>query len=214
MHKITILNKEDRTTIEGRSRRDLYTKVVQYLLSLFKNADTIIRDTVKVYNEPKFYKNTRDTNEIKKDFHLYVNYSILDINKNISKLAKTFNLNILDDEIEDLNCCNNSVSVSEENIDYDIGCVYLLENKYMPGVYKIGVSSTQKLNSRLQSLYNTSVPVEFSVLYKVETEDSYAVEQALHDIMEDKRINPKREFFKLSDSELKMVKKIMDHLTC
>lgn len=207
MHKVTILNNQDKVTIEGKSRRDLYAKIVSYLLLLDKNSDNLIRKTVKVYNEPKFYKDSKDSIEINENFHLYANYSVLEIDKRISKLIKAFNLQLLDEDVDESNYPNNAETSPESENQSDIGCVYLLENKYMPGVYKIGISTVNRLHSRVRELYTTSVPIEFSIIHTVETEDAYAVEQAIHSIMEERRINPKREFFQLSDVELRMVKK-------
>jgi len=39
------------------------------------------------------------------------------------------------------------------------GIVYLLTNPVMPGLTKIGKTSPDSLSVRMQSLYNTSIPV-------------------------------------------------------
>lgn len=77
------------------------------------------------------------------------------------------------------------------------GYVYVLENEYMPGLIKIGI--TDNLDERLRTLYNTSVPVAFTVAYacKVRLEDCRPIENALHNAFCTDRVNPRREFFKM-----------------
>ncbi len=77
------------------------------------------------------------------------------------------------------------------------GYVYVLKNEYMPGIIKIGI--TDNLDERLRTLYNTSVPVAFDVVYacKVNYCDCRKIESALHNAFCTDRVNPKREFFKM-----------------
>lgn len=80
------------------------------------------------------------------------------------------------------------------------GYVYVLKNEYMPDLIKIGI--TDNLDERLRTLYNTSVPVAFEVVYacKVNYCDCRKIESALHNAFCTDRVNPKREFFKMEAS--------------
>ena len=80
------------------------------------------------------------------------------------------------------------------------GYVYVLKNEYMPGLIKIGI--TDNLDERMRTLYNTSVPVAFEVVYacKVHYCDCRKIEGALHNAFCTDRVNPKREFFKMEAS--------------
>jgi len=76
------------------------------------------------------------------------------------------------------------------------GKVYILTNKSMPGLCKIGM--TTKLRQRLDSLFNTSVPYPFKVQYEIDVPDRRATESAIFRELKHCRANPRREFFKVS----------------
>jgi len=76
------------------------------------------------------------------------------------------------------------------------GIVYLLTNPVMPGLTKIGKTNINGLESRLQTLYNTSVPIPFHCFYACEVEDPDLVEKKLHDAFGDHRVNKKGSFLK------------------
>jgi hypothetical protein len=88
----------------------------------------------------------------------------------------------------------------------DIEVVYLLSNDCIPGWVKIG--RTNCIERRLSDLYNTSVPLPFTLLDSIQTstlEDSRILEKSIHSIID--TINPdlrkntdanRREFFKMT----------------
>lgn len=45
--------------------------------------------------------------------------------------------------------------------DNHIGIVYVLSNRAMPGLVKIGMTTRPELDTRLKELYTTGVPVPF-----------------------------------------------------
>ncbi len=45
------------------------------------------------------------------------------------------------------------------------GIVYVLSNRAMPGLVKIGMTTRPELDARLKELYTTGVPVPFDVEY-------------------------------------------------
>lgn len=91
--------------------------------------------------------------------------------------------------------------------------VYLLSNDSIPGWVKIG--RTNSIDRRLKELYNTSVPLPFSLVKSIITntfEESSILENSIHNIID--TINPslrknteanKREFFKMTSDEGKSV---------
>jgi hypothetical protein len=75
------------------------------------------------------------------------------------------------------------------------GIVYILTNAAMPGLVKIG--KTQDLAARIADLSSSSgVPLRFECHFAAEVEDPSRLEGILHQIFNDTRINPKREFFR------------------
>ena len=89
------------------------------------------------------------------------------------------------------------------------GIVYLLTNPVMPGLTKIGKTNINGLESRLQTLYNTSIPIPFQCFYACEVEDPDIVERKLHDAFGDHRINKKREFFEIDAERVKSVLELL-----
>lgn len=68
----------------------------------------------------------------------------------------------------------------------------------MPGYVKIGKTSTN-LEQRIRELSgSTSIPLPFTCFYACTVKDAAFVEHQLHDAFDDSRINPRREFFKIT----------------
>ena len=82
--------------------------------------------------------------------------------------------------------------------------VYILENPYMPDLIKIGFTE-KKLEKRLSSLYNSSVPVPFECYFAVEVEDARDIERLLHQAYGDLRVNSSREFFRVSPENARIL---------
>lgn len=77
------------------------------------------------------------------------------------------------------------------------GCVYILKNKYMPEIVKIGYTD-RSLVDRCNELYTTGVPVVFEIFAYAITPNYKEFEQAIHQALASKRVNPQREFFLIS----------------
>lgn len=77
------------------------------------------------------------------------------------------------------------------------GFVYVLTNRGMPGMVKIGVTTAADPETRVQALYTSSVPFEFDIEFAGRVQDCKKVEKALHFAFDNCRVNPKREFFKI-----------------
>ena len=79
----------------------------------------------------------------------------------------------------------------------------------MPGLTKIGKTNINGLDSRLKTLYNTSIPIPFFCFYACEVKDPDLVEKKLHDAFGDHRINKKREFFEIDADKVKSVLELL-----
>ena len=88
------------------------------------------------------------------------------------------------------------------------GIVYVLENPAMPGYIKLG--RTDNLIQRMQSLFDTSVPVPFTCYYAARVEDPARVERSLFEVFGDKRSHPRREFFTVDPHRAAAVIKLVE----
>ena len=80
------------------------------------------------------------------------------------------------------------------------GIIYVLTNPAMPDLVKIG--KTRNIDQRLSSLYSTGVPLPFKCIYAKKVEDMDFVETKLHAAFDSKRLNQRREFFRILEEEL------------
>lgn len=90
------------------------------------------------------------------------------------------------------------------------GYVYIISNigAFGEGVYKIGMTRRLDPMDRVNELGDASVPFNFDVHALIFTEDAPGLESALHNAFEDRKvnkINPRREFFRVSLDEIKEV---------
>lgn len=85
----------------------------------------------------------------------------------------------------------------------NIGIVYVLSNRAMPGLVKIGMTTRPELDARLKELYTTGVPVPFDVEYACEVKSCNCakLEKALHTAFEPNRLNVNREFFQIKKEQ-------------
>ena len=82
------------------------------------------------------------------------------------------------------------------------GYVYVLVNKSMPGMYKIGFTKNQPYIRANSISGSTGVPTPFAVLFSFFTLDCAKVESIIHTLLEARRVNSSREFFKCSMDDL------------
>lgn len=75
--------------------------------------------------------------------------------------------------------------------------VYIMSNASMPGLLKIGMTTTspQQRNRELGSA--TGVPTPFKLEYSLEVSNAVYVERAIHTALRDHRVNHRREFFEV-----------------
>ncbi len=77
------------------------------------------------------------------------------------------------------------------------GFVYVLSNKAMPGLVKIGCTQKDP-RERANELYATGVPFPFIVEASVRTRDPHELEARVHQLLNSKRAHGRREFFETS----------------
>lgn len=82
--------------------------------------------------------------------------------------------------------------------------VYILTNRAMPGLVKIGWTRGD-LVSRARGLFQTGVPLPFEVFYACEVEDCRHVERQVHDAFGDHRVSKSREFFRIVPQRVKAI---------
>lgn len=81
------------------------------------------------------------------------------------------------------------------------GIVYVLTNPAMPGLVKIGMTSSHSVETRLVQLYSTGVPVPFDCEFAGRVKDGDATERALHIAFGPYRVNRRREFFEIEPEQ-------------
>jgi hypothetical protein len=81
------------------------------------------------------------------------------------------------------------------------GWVYVLTNPSMPGLVKVGMTrGTPEARARDLSR-STGVPRPFAVVASARVGDPEAVEAAVHSALARRRVNTRREFFRVGKSE-------------
>jgi len=91
------------------------------------------------------------------------------------------------------------------NLKNKKGYVYIISNEYYKeNVFKIGMTEKNEFKPRLKELFNTSVPVPFTVEYLIPHEYPREYEKYLHKVFKKYRINGRREFFELSKEKIEL----------
>ena len=92
--------------------------------------------------------------------------------------------------------------------DVKHGIVYILTNPAMPDLVKIG-QTTNEITNRLNELNTTGVPFPFDCLFAGEVDDCKLVENSLHKAFHPYRVNPKREFFRISPDQAIVILRLL-----
>lgn len=85
------------------------------------------------------------------------------------------------------------------------GFIYILKNDSMPGVYKIGMTTTTPEQRAKEISSTTGVPTPFSVVAAFHSKNPARDEKMIHEAFSSERINQSREFFRFSENELEDV---------
>lgn len=76
------------------------------------------------------------------------------------------------------------------------GFVYVLANRAMPGIYKVGYTERSPSLRCDELSRGTNVPCDFDLVCYAEYSDARDMEQEFHGYLADVRVSPNREFFK------------------
>lgn len=82
------------------------------------------------------------------------------------------------------------------------GIIYILINAAIPGYVKLGQTTTS-VEQRMKELDTTSIPLPFECFYAARVRNVDFVEQRLHDAFDDRRVRPRREFFKIDPERIR-----------
>lgn len=143
-----------------------------------------------------------------------------EINKLMSYMQKSQNdiekqlyidkIKELEDRLKELEESKETVLERESNAK--AGFVYIISNigSFGEDVYKIGMTRRLEPMDRIKELSSASVPFEFDVHAMIFANDAPMLENTLHHHFEKKnvnRVNPRKEFFKVSLEEIEQVVK-------
>jgi len=84
------------------------------------------------------------------------------------------------------------------------GCIYILENDEMPGLYKVGWTERSP-EERAKELSGTGLPTPYKVAYSKSTNLTADIEKTIHKNLDYCRLRSNREFFKADFTEIKKV---------
>ena len=116
----------------------------------------------------------------------------------------------LESKLSEIEETKNDVMNREKNTR--AGYVYIISNigSFGEDVYKIGMTRRLDPNDRVRELGSASVPFNFDIHAMIFAEDAPALENSLHKRFAHKqvnKINPRKEFFNISLSEIEQVVK-------
>ncbi|MGL5694740.1 MAG: DUF4041 domain-containing protein [Peptostreptococcaceae bacterium] len=121
------------------------------------------------------------------------------------------------EKLRELECKLNEVEASKEDVmnrekNTRAGYVYIISNigSFGEEVYKIGMTRRLDPNDRVRELGSASVPFNFDIHAMIFSDDAPTLENKLHKRFADNqvnKVNPRKEFFKVSLSEIEDVVK-------
>lgn len=93
------------------------------------------------------------------------------------------------------------------------GCIYVLRNPTMErNIFKIGLTR-YKVDDRVAQLSKTSVPDKFYKSQEWNVKDCVRAEKEIHRLLNDFRVDPRREFFKIEyEKAIKIIKHVVDEI--
>jgi hypothetical protein len=90
-----------------------------------------------------------------------------------------------------------------------MGYIYAMSNKSMPGILKIGMTE-RSIEERLKEANGTFTLIPFVVEISKYVLNFKEKERCIHQILQSKRVNPKKEFFQVTIEEIKPIFDLMD----
>lgn len=119
-------------------------------------------------------------------------------------------IELLEKQLEEANALKErAISLAQQT---KTGHVYIISNigSFGEDIYKIGMTRRMDPMDRVKELGDASVPFEFDVHAMIPTNDAPALENRLHQVFHNRRINmvnERKEFFKVTLSEIETVVK-------
>lgn len=89
------------------------------------------------------------------------------------------------------------------------GIVYILTNPAMPGIVKVGKTTREDVETRLNELCSTGVPVPFECEFAARVADEADVEMAFHIAFSPYCVKPGAEFFQIDSEKAIALLKVM-----
>jgi hypothetical protein len=99
---------------------------------------------------------------------------------------------------------------SESPADSQHDAVYVLTNKAMPGMVKIGFTRQGDVQKRIDELYTTGVPLKFHTEWACRIKNAAEAEKALHKAFKKERVNESREFFTIEPEQAIGILKLLN----
>ena len=90
-----------------------------------------------------------------------------------------------------------------------MGYIYAMSNKSMPGILKIGMTE-RSIEERLREANGTFTLTPFIVEMSKYVSNCKEKEKCIHQILQSKWVNPKREFFQITIEEIKPIFDLID----
>ena len=125
-------------------------------------------------------------------------------NEKADKKAVLKQIKKLQEKIKELQ--KRKENVLDRKINNKAGYVYVISNPSLDNMVKIGVTRRLDPQIRVDELSSASVPFKFGVHSFIFSEDAFALENALHEAFDDRRVNKAnkhKEFFNVSLEEVK-----------
>ena len=88
--------------------------------------------------------------------------------------------------------------------------VYILTNKAMPNLVKIGFTRATDIKMRIAELYTTGVPFPFHPEWVCRIKNAAEAERALHKAFKHNRVNKSREFFDIEPEQAIEILKLLN----
>lgn len=100
--------------------------------------------------------------------------------------------------------------MTELNENYDLGYIYCFSNpSYSSDILKVGMTNRTP-DERAKELYTTGLPTPFIIEFAKKVNNPKDKEKIIHKILDEYRVNPKREFFRVSIEKVKMIFELPD----
>jgi len=192
--KLKMLNAKYAYEYQKEQERLQQKAIREQMLEEEKVRREIEREKAKIEKEETQFKN-----EISK-LMAYMQKS-----SDIEKQLYVDKIKELEEKLKAVEKDKNNVLDREQNTR--AGFVYIISNigSFGENIYKIGMTRRLEPMDRINELSSASVPFEFDVHAMIFSEDAPALENTLHNIFADKRVNKvntRKEFFNVSLDEI------------